>query len=75
LFVGERHIERQQPGGRGIDGHRRVHLAERNAVEQRAHVADMGDRTPTLPTSPLALRMVAVVAGLRRQIEATDSPV
>ena len=74
LFVGERHIERQQPGGRGIDGHRRVHLAERNAVEQRAHVADMGDRHADLADFALGVRMVAVVAGLRRQIEGDRQP-
>ena len=69
LLVGERDVERQQPGGGGVDGHRRVHLAERDAVEQRAHVADMRDRHADLADLALGERMVAVVAGLRRQIE------
>ena len=38
------HVERQQPGGGGVDRHRRVHLVERDAVEQRVHVALVGDR-------------------------------
>ena len=37
-------VERQQPGGRRVDRHRRVHLAERDAVQQRVHVALVGDR-------------------------------
>ena len=37
LLVGERDIEREQPGCGRIDGHRGIHVAERDAVEQRAH--------------------------------------
>src|SRR5262249_60030165 len=44
LLVGERDIEREQPSGRRVDGHRRVHRSERDVVEQRAHVAEMRDR-------------------------------
>ncbi len=44
LLVGHRDVERHQPRRGGIDGHRRIHGAERNAVEQRAHVAEMADR-------------------------------
>ena len=69
LFVGERDIEREQPGGGGVDRHRRVHLAERDAVEQHAHVADMRDRHADLADLALGVRMVAVIAGLRRQVE------
>ena len=32
-------VERQQPGRRRVDRHRRVHPVERDAVEQRVHVA------------------------------------
>ena len=42
---------------------------ERNAVEQRTHVADMGDRHADLADFALGQRIVAVVSGLRRQIE------
>ncbi len=69
LLVGERDVEREQPSGGGVDGHRRVHLAERDAVEQHAHVADMRDRHADLADLALGVRMVAVIAGLRRQIE------
>ena len=74
LLIGQRHIKRQQPGGRGVDGHRRVHLAERNAVEQGAHVADVRDRHADLADFALGVRMIAVVAGLRRQIEGDRQP-
>ncbi len=69
LSLGRRDIERKQPRRRGIDGHRRVHAVERNAVEQGAHVAEMGDRHADLADFALGQRVVAVVAGLRRQIE------
>ncbi len=51
LLVGERDVERQQPRRRRVDGHRRVHLAERDAVEQRAHVAEMA-RSARRPCRP-----------------------
>ena len=69
LFVGDRYIERQQPCRRRIDGHGRVHLPERNAVEQRAHVAEMPDRNAHLADFAFGQRVVAVVARLGRQIE------
>ena len=69
LLVGERHIEREQPGGGRVDRHRRVHLAERDAVKQHAHVADMRDRHADLADLTLGERMIAVVTGLGRQIE------
>ena len=69
LLVGDRDIERHQPGRRGVDRHRGVHLAERNAVEQRAHVAEMRNRDADLADLAARQRMVAVVAGLGRQIE------
>ena len=69
LLVGDGDIERQQPRRGRVDRHRRVHLAERDAVEQRAHVAEMGDRHADLADFARGERVVAVVAGLGRQIE------
>ena len=69
LLVGDRDVERHQPRRRGVDGHRGVHGAERNAVEQRAHVAEMIDRHADLADLAARQHVVAVVAGLRRQIE------
>ena len=34
VLLGRDDVERQQPGRRGVDRHRRVHLAERDAVQQ-----------------------------------------
>ena len=48
LFIGHRHVKRQQPGRRGIDGHGGVHLVERQPVEKRSHVAEMGNRNADL---------------------------
>ncbi len=42
---------------------------ERDALEQRTHVAEMGDRHADLADLALGERMIGVVAGLRRQIE------
>ena len=74
LFVRQRHVKRKQPGGRRVDGHRRVHLGERDAVEQRAHVAQMADRHPDLANLAPRQRMVRVVARLRRQVEGDGKP-
>ena len=69
LFVGDRDVERHQPRRGGVDRHRGVHRGERDAVEQRPHVADMGDRDADLADLAARERVVAVVAGLGRQIE------
>ena len=69
LLLGERRIEREQPGGGGVDGHRGVHLGQRDALEQAAHVAEMGDRHADLADLAARQRMVGIVAGLGRQIE------
>src|SRR5262249_43962396 len=74
LFVRERDIEREQPGGCRVDGHRGVHLSERNALEQRTHIAEMGDRYADLADLALSQRMVAVVSGLGGQIEGDGKP-
>ncbi len=69
LLVGERRVEREEPRGRRVDRHRRVHLAERDLVEQRAHVAEMRHRHADLADLAARQDMVGVVAGLGRQIE------
>ena len=69
LLVGDRDVEREQPRRGGVDGHRGVHLDDRDVVEQRAHVAEMGDRHADLADLAAREHVVAVVAGLGRQIE------
>ena len=69
LLLGGGDVERQQPGGGGVDRHRGVHRLERDAVEERAHVAEMADRHADLADLAARERMVAVVAGLGRQVE------
>ena len=51
LVLGVGHVQAEQPGGRGVDGHRRVHLARGDAVEQLAHVA-RGARPARRPCPP-----------------------
>ena len=74
LLVGDRDVERHQPRRGGVDGHRGVHRIERNAVEQRAHVAEMADRHANLADLALRQHVVGIVAGLRRQIEGDREP-
>jgi hypothetical protein len=74
LFLGQRRVEREQPGGRGIDRHRGIHLGQRNALEQGAHVAEMRDRHADLADFAAGEAMVRVVAGLGRQIEGDRKP-
>ena len=69
LLVGDRDVEREQPRRRRVDGHRGVHVGERDALEQRAHVAEMGDRHADLADLAAREHVVGVVAGLGRQIE------
>ena len=69
LLVRQRDIKRQQPRGGRVDRHGGVHLRERDAVEQRAHVAQMPGRNADLADLAAGKRMVRVVAGLRRQVE------
>ena len=69
LLLGVGDIQRQQPRGRGVDRHRRVHLPGRNAVEQHAHVAQVTDRHADLADLAFRHRGVGVVADLRGQVE------
>ena len=73
-LVGDGDVEREQPGGGRVDRHRRVHAVERDAVEQRAHVADVGDGDADLADFAAGEDVVAVVAGLGRQIEGDREP-
>ena len=69
LLLGVRDVEAEQPRRRRVDRHRRVHLPGRDAVEQRAHVAEMRDRHTDLADLALGHRRVGVVSGLGRQVE------
>ena len=69
VLLADGDVERQQPGGGGVDRHRRVHDVERDVVEQEAHVAAVGDGHPDLAHLALGELVVGVVAGLRRQVE------
>ena len=69
LVLGGDDVEREQPGGRRVDRHRRVHLVERDVVQQRLHVALVRDRHADLADLAARQLVVGVVAGLRRQVE------
>lgn len=69
LFLGHGDVERQQPGGGGVDRHRGVHLLQRDIRKQHPHVAQMGHGHTDLADLAPAQFMVAVIAGLGRQIE------
>ncbi len=74
LAFGHGDVERQQPGRRGVDRHGGVHALERDAVEQRLHVAQMTHRHADLADLARRQRMVGVVAGLGRQGEGEGKP-
>ena len=69
VLLADRHVEREQPRGRGVDRHRRVHLVQRDAVEERVHVALVGDRDADLADLAARELVVGVVAGLGGQVE------
>jgi hypothetical protein len=69
VLLRHRHVQGQQPGGRGVDRHRRVHLVERDAVEQGVHVALVGDRDPDLADLAAGELVIGVVASLGGEIE------
>jgi hypothetical protein len=74
VLVGERDIEREQPRGRGVDGHRGVHLGQRDALEQVAQIAEMGDGHADLANLAAGECLVGVVPRLGRQIEGDGKP-
>ena len=56
LALGGGDVQRQQPRRRGVDGHRGVHLRQRNARRRAPACRRCGEiGTPTLPTSPAAI--------------------
>ena len=69
VLLRHRHVEREQPRRGGVDRHRRVHLVERDAVEQRVHVALVGDRDADLADLAARQLVIGVVAGLGGQVE------
>ena len=69
LLVGSGDVKREQPCGRRVDGHGGVHLLERDARQQRAHVTQMRHRHTDLADFAAREFVVGVVAGLCRQIE------
>lgn len=69
LFLGHCYIERQQPGRGGVDGHRGVHLVQRDLVKQGAHITQMTDRHPNLAHFTACQGVIAVVTSLGRQIK------
>ena len=74
VLVGDRDVEAEQPGGGRVDRHRRVHLVERDAVEERVHVALVGDRDADLADLAAREHVVGVVAGLGGQVEGDREP-
>ena len=74
LLLGGDLVHRQQPHRRGVDRHRRVHLVERDVLEQPPHRPEMGNRHPDLADLALGQLVVGVVAGLGGQVERHGQP-
>ncbi len=68
LFAHGNH-HRQQHRRRCVDRHADADFVERDAVQERFHVAQAGDRHADLADLALGERVVSVVADLRGQIE------
>ena len=69
VVLGVGQVEAEEPGRGGVDGHRGVHLAHRDAVEELVHVAQVDDRDADLAHLPGRLGGVGVVAGLGGEVE------
>ncbi len=69
VLLGDGDVEAEQPGGGGVDRHRRVHVVERDPVEELVHVALVGDRDADLADLAAGEDVVGVVAGLGREVE------
>ncbi len=64
LFFGHSDIKRQQPWRCRIDGHRGVHLIQRDVLKQRAHIAQMGHWNANLANLTARQHMIAVISRL-----------
>ncbi len=69
LLLGSHLVEREEPHRRRVDGHGGVHGVQRDAVDQRPHVAQVRDRNPDLAHLAPRQRVVGVVAGLGGEVE------
>jgi hypothetical protein len=69
LLLGHGDVEGEEPRRGGVDRHRGVHLLERDRVEEHPHVAEVSDRHADLADLAPRELVVAVVAGLGRQVE------
>ena len=69
LFFARHDVERHDRQHRAVHGHRHRHLAERDAVEQLAHVEDGIDRHAGHADVAGNARMVAVVAAMGGEVE------
>ena len=74
LLFGDRDIERQQDAGRRVNRHRGADAVERQAVEQRLHIFQAGNRDANLAHFAFGHRMVRIVAHLRWQIKGDREP-
>jgi len=74
LLLGRDDIQREQPRGRGVRRDRGVHLRQRNAMQQRPHVALVRDRDADLANLAQRELVVRVIANLSRQIKRDRQP-
>ena len=73
-LLGEGDVEREQPHRRRVDGHRRVQLLDRDAVEEHVEVVDRVDRDADLAHLGASDGMVGAVAALRGKVERDREP-
>ena len=66
---GHRHVEREQDGRGGVDGHGRGDAVERDPVEEGLHVLEAVDGHTHAADLARRVRIVGVVADLRGQVE------
>ena len=68
-LLGDDDVHRQQRAARGVDGHRRRDLVERNAVEERVHVFHGVDRDANTTHFAKCSRRIGIDTHLGGQIE------
>jgi hypothetical protein len=74
VLLSDQLVEQQQYSGRRVDGHRRRHRVQRDAVEEQPHVLQRVDRDPDLADLAVRDRVVGVVAHLGRQVKGHRQP-